>query len=193
MHRLALLLCFTTSIALADDVRADERSDASTPTIVTRKSWYGWQPLLCDAAAAASFVGGGELYAHSRDRAGTAMLVTGGTIFLTCAPIVHLAHAHPARALGDFALRFLMPAISVSIGIAMDQSERDNQCRDCFPIWTFIGAYAGAWTMAAAVAVDATIMSREEKRMVTEPSAFRIAPDIESIRGGGTVGVRGSF
>ncbi|MGH7281422.1 MAG: hypothetical protein ACRELY_07870 [Polyangiaceae bacterium] len=62
-------------------------------------------------------------------------------------------------ALGDFAVRLLMPASTIGAGVLADDQTLSHGSDD-IQLWTFLGIYAGVWTMAAAVAVDATIEAR---------------------------------
>jgi hypothetical protein len=198
-RQLLLVLASCSVFFGAPNVRADDSGKSIEPSIVTKKSWYGWQTLSCDSLVLTSFIIGGETA-----REGTLQepypnyfwmnrpfALSGAAIFLVGGPLVHLAHGHPLRALGDFAMRALMPGVPLLAAVALSHSSSATSNASALLLLP-VAVLSGA----GVVAIDATRMSREEKRVVFEEHASRsvvILPDFSVQRGGGTLGLHGSF
>ncbi|MEO8799809.1 MAG: hypothetical protein ABI551_18080 [Polyangiaceae bacterium] len=189
LSSLMLALVFLSSTAHAED--------PNLPTVEEHRVWYGWQPLTCDALAFTAFYvaaktapGEGSVYFLDPTWAGV-----GATLFYTCGPAVHLAHGHAIRMLADLGLRTVMtaPTLLVFGGAASNEHGYDPYLDRQLDL--AFGALFAVGGAAAVVAIDATIMSRETIYVVVPKSqpTFKVAPDIETRRGGGTLGLRGTF
>lgn len=194
MRQLLFVLGLSALFFFSGDVRADDLEKPPEPTIVTKKIWYGWQPLTCDAIAGTFFVATALTANHQESPSSPLpydLAGIGAGTYLVCGPIVHAAHGHGKRAVADFAMRLFMPTFSVAVGIGIDSSSHDD-----LNLATYLGLFIAAWTAAAAVAIDATIMSRDEKHVVVEQHASRsffVAPDFSVRKSGGTLGLKGTF
>ena len=196
MLRLSLAGLALASILFSLDAHAE---DPNLPVVETRRVWYGWQTLSCDAAAFTAFAIAGET-ASNDERKNVYFLnpgwaFTGASLFFLCGPIVHLAHGHDARMFGDLGLRIGMAGLPLLFfgAAANDASARGDGIAGSLDL--FFGSFLAIGGAAAAVAIDATRMSRETKYVVVprSQSTFTVTPDIESRRGGGTLGLRGTF
>lgn len=196
-HRFVGAAIVVASFLLVRDSRADDERAASAHV---EKTWYGWQPLSADAIALTGFVIAGETTPNG-GRPTLYLLnppwaVAGATVFYLGGPTIHLLHGHVLRAAGDLALRTVMTAPAlVLFSIRANESVQPGVDGGASKsIYLAFGGFVAALGAAGAVAIDATIMSREEKpRVVERPTTFSIAPDVESLRRGATLGVRGTF
>ena len=143
-------------------------SEGSDPSSVTRS--YAWQTLLVDGASLSLVLWGSSLSEPGNDQgpnSGTYLIGAGIGGYVVGAPIVHLAHRQPLRALASLGLRGAVPVVLVSAGVVavpghcpyaqqMDQSTRRT--------WCDVG-YVGLWELAMfapAIVLDALLLAREE-------------------------------
>jgi hypothetical protein len=196
-----------TSNVWAEDSPAPSASEA--PTVVApdkpARVWYGWQPLITDGVAVASFAGFlAVTFAESSATYKTigtyndASSVFGGTaaaFFYLGAPVIHAAHDHWDRALGSLGLRIGIPILTTIAGVAIG-SGSPNDC-DCFglspgqSIGLFVGFTLGA---LGAMAIDDFVLAYDDPpKPSSSQSSFFIAPTVSPLRNGASLGVVGMF
>ncbi len=90
---------------------------------VTR-TWYGWQILPGDGAAALSFILGLGLLDSNRS-VGRPLMTLGEVIFLVNGPTVHALHDHAVKAVGSLGMRVLFPLGGHAIGVIAASREVD--------------------------------------------------------------------
>lgn len=129
---------------------ASEEVDPETQT-----QWYGWQTLSLDAAAVLLAFGasGGTALSEAAPLMGATSLGT----YALGAPITHLAHDNPGRAIGSLLLRGGLPIAFGAAGVGIED------CPDGGDFCGLSGAlYGGLVGALTAVVVDATLLSYEE-------------------------------
>jgi len=134
--------------------------------------WYGYQTLLCDAAAVAQFVTGAALDAGP-------LYVTGGITYLGCTPIIHLLHAEYSYSGLSMGLRVVAPGLGAIIGYGIGAAfpKRTNETSP-----TETGALVGgAVGVGAIMALDALLFSYEvvpiwDREGAAGPKRLRISP-----------------
>ncbi|MGH7283824.1 MAG: hypothetical protein ACRELY_20045 [Polyangiaceae bacterium] len=201
MRRLLFASALCAGLCSATNVFASDAESPPEPTVVTEHRWYGWQNLSSDGVALTLFVVAGETSPYGGRTLfwmNPPWAIAGASVFALGGPIVHLAHGHPLRAIGSLVMRAAMSsalALPIVVGgertrtSGVDGGENANVYDGFAAIFAIFGA-------AGAVAIDATIMSREEKRVVVEPQAsrsFSVVPDVAVRPGAGTLGLRGTF
>lgn len=144
--------------------------------------WYGWQPLLGDLAGAGIFIAGA-----ARGNAG--IEIVGVLVFPVAAPVIHLEHGHPYRALGSLVLRVGAPVGGLFLGA---QVEGRNCTRSdegpCGLAGAVLGSLIGLLT---AVVIDDGLLSWDEKP--APGFVERLTPSI-AVRGNrGLLALRGTF
>jgi len=155
-------------------------SGGSEHSSVTRS--YAWQTLLVDGASLSFVLLGSAASEPGRDQSlnpGTWLVGGGIGGYLVGAPIVHLAHRQPIRALASLGLRGALPFILVSAGVAVpghcpydyqiDQSTRRTWCDV---------SYVGPWELAVfapAIVLDALLLAREEVSSEQSPRTNTLA------------------
>jgi hypothetical protein len=114
--------------------------------------WYGYQSLLCEAAAAAQFLSGVALDAGP-------LYVTGGITYLGCTPIIHLLHAQYSYSGLSMGLRIVGPGLGAIMGFGIG-SAFPTRTNETAPTETgaLIGGAVGA---AAIMAVDSLLLAYE--------------------------------
>jgi hypothetical protein len=112
--------------------------------------WYGWQPLLIDAAAV-SLVIAGAIVADSRrtEDMGVGMIIGGAVGGLLGPPIVHSAHGKWENA--GISTGFRLGGAAIVFGSAAACSSERGRCSDG---WAFL-AVVGVLCYPIAVIVDA--------------------------------------
>ena len=172
------------SVAAAPAAAISDAPEATAQAQVrTERIWYGWQPLAGDLMAAGVFTLGAAGESGNVELAGAA-------IFPLAAPLIHLAHGHPLRALGSFGLRLAVPIGGFFLGASV-QPMFDKNCAQeelCGLGGAIIGGRAG--TLVAAV-IDDGVLSWDEK-----PAASfveRIAPSVAVRGNSGLLALRGTF
>jgi len=112
--------------------------------------WYGWQTIVADGLSLAVLVGGA---------AGDAGLFIGVGYggFVLSAPIAHIVHKNPGRAVGDLGLRLVVPIIAASIAHnrhACGDPYREHDCN----VWVALSAVG---SMVVVSAIDAAFLTYE--------------------------------
>ena len=116
---MSLAVVTRSGVAAADGPAiAKEDLPPSEPS-VRHDRWYGWQPMLVDAAASAFFV---VSAATSREGGPGPFVIPGLVAYIGGGPIVHGFHGRAATAVGDLAMRLGLPLV---IGAAAGAS---HQC-----------------------------------------------------------------
>jgi hypothetical protein len=189
-----LLLVAVVSLASCSPslARADEPAAApfaASPASTGHESWYGWQPLLVDAASIASMVGGG----FAQGAAGDTAIVFGSAGVVLGAPMIHLGHGHTGKAATSLALRILLPLGATLTGALVGDLAAPRASSPGTGWYEAMGGFAGLLSGGAlAIGIDDVVLSRE----AVAPPAERhptIEPRISSVRGGATFGVGGTF
>src|SRR5438552_8266040 len=110
--RFHLVSLFASFALLASPIvaHADDRPAPVDVAPAPPRVWYGWQPLIADAAAAGLFVGG-----LATERYEVADLGLAG--FALASPIIHGAHRHGVKAVGALALRVALPITGALVGL----------------------------------------------------------------------------
>jgi hypothetical protein len=207
---LALLL--VTSPAHADDTPAEHTQETRTaipaplgvaPTVgasdraqppVTESRWYGWQTLLVDGASVA--VAGASLTLN--EEALAAGLLLGASGYAVGAPIVHLSHGQPVKALVSLGFRALTGGAGMLLlGLGASGGMYG----------LLLGAAAGAMLLPGAMVIDAAWLAREDvpssskdasRSRLTLPAsrrthAVRLAPTLEVQPTRFSAGLHGTF
>ena len=201
MRRLLFACVLCAGLCSAADVLASDAESPPQPTVAVQHRWYGWQNLSSDGVALTLFVVAGETSPHQGRTLffmNPPWAIAGASVFALGGPIVHLAHGHPLRAIGDLVMRTAMssavPLLIVVGGETTKTSGPDGGATA--NVYVGLAAVLAIFGAAGAVAIDSTIMSREERRVVVDPDAsrsFSVAPDVSVRPGAGTVGLRGTF
>jgi len=150
-------------------------------------TWYGWQTLLADGAAA-GLVG---LAILSPDGNGANVLGTASFVtYLVGGPIIHWAHGHGAKGWGSLGLRVGLPLGGTLAGFLVGKAvcgDSNGDFIDCPVVYGALGLLGG---MVAAPVVDATIVAREP---VTPPAGPPIQALFVPSGDGGKLVVAGRF
>jgi hypothetical protein len=130
----------------------------------TESVWYGWQPLLGDAAA----VGLVSLGLRGQSKAAT---LAGLGVFALASPMIHASHGSEWRAAVSLGLRVGLPLGGALLGLALD-SNCGQEEEFCGLAGFALGGLAGTVT---AVLLDDGVLSWEEKPL---PRTFlrRLSP-----------------
>ena len=150
-------------------------------------TWYGWQTLIADGAAAgllgltllSSDGGGAELL-------GTASFVT----YLVGGPIVHWSHGHGWTGFGSLAARVGFPLGGALVGVLIGAAACGSSEDEFIPCPVAFGAVGLLGGMVAAPVVDAAIIAREP---VTPPAGPPIQALFVPSGDGGKLVVAGRF
>lgn len=178
----------------APTAAADATVAPTTEAMTTR--WYGWQTLLGDVPALASYAVGA---ATDNRSAQDVLLPTSVGLYLAVSPVIHLCHRRVGVAAADLGLRVSAPLVGGGIGLAVGTLAVPDRCGgvDCLYVGDsmFIGMAWGAGAgVAIAVAIDSLLLAREK---VAVPNASRrgvmVTPLLKRIDGGATVGIAGLF
>lgn len=201
MRRLLFACALYAGLCSTTNAFAGDAESPPEPTVVTQHRWYGWQNLSSDGVALTLFVVAGETSPYGGRTLffmNPPWAIAGASVFALGGPIVHLAHGHPLRAIGSLVMRTAMSsAVPLLIVVRGDRTRTSgvDGGEDAL-IYDGYAAFVAILGAAGAVAIDATIMSREEKRVVVEPQAsrsFSVVPDVVVRAGAGTLGLRGTF
>jgi hypothetical protein len=107
MRPAALLLVAASALASATAGHAAAAQDESGPARdAPETTWYGWQIMLTDAAAVASFAAIGSA---GSDAAARDLAIAGALAYLGGGPIVHGVHDRGVEAGESFLLRLGLP------------------------------------------------------------------------------------
>jgi len=132
---------------------------------------------MADGISLASAVVGGLA-----EPTGEPLLWIAGGGYLLGAPIVHLAHGNPGRAVASLGLRVGLPVAFVGVGTVLEDCQGQDFCGLASVL---IGVPLG---MATAIALDAAVLSRD-----TVKRPFAIVPTATLGTRSATVGLSGAF
>ena len=148
-------------------------------------TWYGWEPLLADAAGITLFFGGLELGREGLASAQVLTIVTSVCIYGLGGPLLHWARGWPDVALLDLGLRAGLPVGGAIAGFALGiLGGGSSLVLPCFVIGLF-----------AAMVTDAAGLSWEPPEEGTRPreqAALRWAPFVGAARGSALAGISGT-
>lgn len=186
------LLAFSSAASATDAPEAPATSQATPKEEEgSRKEWYGYQTLLVDAAAGASFAfaGAAEKVQFAPAVQG-AWVVLGLSSYAVVSPLVHVLNHEPGRGIGSLAIRLAMPAMSSFVGFAASSGCNPshtpfNFCR--LEGWA-IGMGVG---MLAASIVDASALAWKSAPKPIEKTS--ISPDVRITSQGAIIGATGRF
>jgi hypothetical protein len=154
------------------------------------RRWYGWQTLILDGAALATWGAAGT-------GGGSGVLAVAGLgVYLLGPPIVHFAHGHVGKGFGDILMRVGLPLGLGALGYAAgsDDCRGGDFCLPTSALYAGLGVLIG---YGGAVAIDAALLAREdvgpEPLRTGKRPLFEWAPDIRTAKDRATLGVRGSF
>ena len=146
-----------------------ESGDGRAPT---ERVWVGYRSLMADGASALAVVLGDATDSVRLTRIGLAGLGLG-------APIVHAAYGPLGTAGLSLALRVGMPAVGFGIGYALgDKNCAGNGSCLFSPAWDS-GAIGVAVGLVGAIAVDASVLSWEERPLAhpaSTPAVLSVSP-----------------
>jgi hypothetical protein len=161
----------------------EERSaKAAEPPPSGDASWYGYQNLICDAAALGALSVG---VLTLKPRGPSVLLPAGGVIgYLACSPIVHLVHANRRAAWKSLLWRGVFPVAGAALGtlgavivVAARPKKGDDGCHgvECVGADLSSGMLIGLGLGAlAASALDAASYAYEPRYVLTiSPSQVR--------------------
>jgi hypothetical protein len=142
------LASFLPSTVAASPRYGDERTASSEDD--RPELWYGWQTIVADGLSLAVLVGGA---------AGDAGLFIGVGYggFVLSAPIAHIVHENPGRAVGDLGLRIAVPLIAASIAHSRHACSDPYMEHDC-NVWVALSAVG---SMVVVSAIDAAFLTYE--------------------------------
>jgi hypothetical protein len=158
--------------------------------------WYGYQTLIVDAIAFGAGTVGFALKEPTLQTVGVAGYLAGP-------PVIHFIHGHVGRGFGDFGVRCGFPVAGLLVGLivgavvaAKDDSSVQGVSDDIargIEVGTVAGV-VGAIIFDAAVFGDETVLEGAEDARVHPPlPTFRVAPTAFTARGGGGLGLGGTF
>lgn len=173
------------------------RANEEPPRVESRAkrgSWYGYQTLAVDAAAAASiFVAtktdGGEVDAGWLFWPGVAAYFFG-------APLVHLAHGGQAT-LGSFALRLAPPLVVAAGALVCYPSVGAASSAEYISPLPILGAVFGCGTMALGMALFPAVIIADAAALAYErvepPTQSLVFPSYDPTRRAGILTWAGTF
>jgi hypothetical protein len=155
-----------------------------------RGPWYGWQTLLVDGVATGAWF----LVLRGDLASGAKMTAYVGLAAYGLAPIVHLAHGHPGKAGLSLLMRVGFPAVGLAagalLGTALDGHAGSSSGDEEIPAAAIFGLLGGIGGLAAAMAVDDAVVSREPRR---SEGVSSLTPLFVPSSGGGTFALAGRF
>lgn len=157
MRNIILLVAVVSSASFFPSLaRADE--PAATPPAASpgHESWYGWQPLLVDAASIASMVGGG----FAQGVAGDTAIVSGSAGVVFGSPLIHLGHGHAGKAAASLALRVFLPLGATLTGALIGDLAAPRPSANGTGWYEFMGGFAGLLSGARSRSESTTAFSR---------------------------------
>lgn len=184
----------------AQIAHAEDAPNASAPA---EQRWYGAQTLIADGAAIG--VVGVAAATDDRDVGGALVTAAIGSYVLT-APIIHIAHGHVGKGIGDLGLRVGSAGVGALVGTIIATSSvlspraktsdeaagRFITSGDDVAEGMAIGAAVGA---LAAMAIDSALLAHEdvEKPVAPPTTAMRLKPTVAPTRSGFHAGVSWTF
>jgi hypothetical protein len=147
--------------------------------------WYGGPALMADIASPVLL-----LFAAGTNQADLGLLVLAAYTF--GAPINHLAHDHPGRALGSLALRVAALATSAAILTQTLAGECGNEEIPNKPSYCGLEIGFAVLLPLATMIVDDAVFAREPAA-AAPPSRFTFNPGLSIGRNGGLMSLGGTF
>jgi hypothetical protein len=144
-----------------------------------QKVWYGWQTLLTDGAALAILMAANSDNRQEATIEGLGALA--GATFLLGGPIVHWANGQTGRGFASLGIRLGTPVV----GFLFLADGVEN--RSLFRVG--LGASLLIAWIPGAIAIDAAVLARKE----VPASRVSVVPLVAPTRGGGTLGLGGTF
>ena len=149
------------------------------PKVVPSRSWYGWQTLLVDGAAAVVIVASTLTLGNGNDlKPFWATVGIGLTTYGLGAPLVHGLHGNVDAGFGSAALRLVVGGLGF------------------FSVAVFAGTgvfYPGLAVALVAPVIDATVLAYETVPAAASTKRTRLNPTVAPTNGGATLGLAGSF
>jgi hypothetical protein len=162
--RLVRVLAFALTSLVASSAAAEEQAKPETARGYTN------HVVMCDALSAAPLVGHAALIVGSLARPALfrSMIdalpytaAVSGVGYLSCSPIVHLAHRRPGSALASFGVRAALPLVAglLTYGIARATTEPGDHFANGWQAAAFGGVAVPA-SFGVALAFDYTVLAR---------------------------------
>lgn len=174
---------------------------ANAPVVeqpATKRDWYGWQVLLVDGASVLVMIGGGVAKS-------SAVVATGGLVYLGGPAVAHFAHGNVGRGLGSIGLRTGAPFVGGLLGLAVGAASCSTDRASCAGVGAAFGFFGG---YLAAIAVDAGVLAFDDvqpskpgqsgaraaaPRVAKPARPITVLPSAAITPQGGSVGLVGSF
>ena len=150
-------------------------------------TWYGWQTLIADGAAAGLL--GLTLLSSDGNAANVLGTLSFGT-YLLGGPIVHWSHGHGWTGFGSLAARVGLPLGGALVGVLIGAAACGSSEDEFVPCPVAFGAVGLLAGMVAAPVVDATIIAREP---VTRPAGPPLQALLVPSGDGGKLVLAGRF
>ena len=197
MRRVATILALGVALTAVPRSAAAEEHPAAT------QEWYGWQTLTADGAAIALMASG--IVAGSGP-AGAPLGYTGMASYVVTPAVIHGAHGHVLRGVGDAAIRVVTPVLGTIVGAFSGAALYASKARpapadgandyfspgfDALFTGAAIGFLAG---VLAASAIDAAVLARDDAPAARPaPSGAVLRPVVAPSRGGVSAGLTAVF
>lgn len=157
-------------VSVPASVRADERTPpmSAPPAEV----WYGWQPLISDGAATASW-----LTAVATKEGSGVLVIVGATAYLLGGAIVHWAHGSVGKGFASLGLRFVVPVVTGLAFLAACLHCSDSQA-------ALTGGILLVPGLLLPMATDDFVLAYEPRTTPppTSSGRLRLAPSIGAVR-----------
>lgn len=142
-------------------------------------TWYGWQTLVVDGAAASLAIAGVFVMLNRDTHEGGAMaLYLAATMYAVGAPVTHWAHGNVSAGLGSLGMRLLTVGVVYVVATSVFHGSSEGDA---------------AGTLAIAVpAVDASLWAYDT-RGARPAQQVTLNPTVAPTKDGATVGLVGSF
>jgi len=150
-------------------------------------TWYGWQTLIADGAAAGLL--GLTLLSSDGNAANVLGTLSFGT-YLLGGPIVHWSHGHGWTGFGSLAARVGFPLGGALVGVLIGAAACGSSEDEFIPCPVAFGAVGLLGGMVAAPIVDAAVLAREP---VTPPAGPPVQALFVPSGGGGKLVLAGRF
>jgi len=150
-------------------------------------TWYGWQTLIADGAAAGLL--GLTILSSDGNAANVLGTLSFGT-YLLGGPIVHWSHGHGWTGFGSLAARVGFPLGGALVGVLIGAAACGSSEDEFIPCPVAFGAVGLLAGMVAAPVVDATIIAREP---VTRPAGPPLQALLVPSGDGGKLVLAGRF
>jgi hypothetical protein len=177
----------------------------------SQSRWYGYQTLVADGPSVALGAVGFATHSSAISTAGLLGYALGG-------PIIHVAHGHVGKGVGDLALRLGAPAVAAAIGGLIGLTlytpppppPPPTTLGEAIaaPVVSYFGpgaafyegaAYGVIAGAATAIAIDAAVLAREDAPATSAEStqkaatAIVVRPSFAPTKDGARVGLTGTF